>query len=54
MFSAVGLFVILLLAMLYVAFIRFRNPPGVNPQPTPVGMVAHPGHLASLDIPAHR
>lgn len=34
MFGAVVLFVLLLIGMLYIAFMRFRDPP--RPSPTPV------------------
>jgi hypothetical protein len=35
MFGAVALFVILLLGILYVAFMRFGNPPPARPVPPP-------------------
>lgn len=40
MFGAVALFVVLLLVMLYLAFVRFRNPPQPRATPTPVGVHA--------------
>ena len=42
MFGAVALFVILLLAILYIAFLRFRNPPAPTPTPVPAAAVAAP------------
>ena len=42
MFGAVALFVILLLAILYIAFIRFRSPPVPTPTPAPAAAVAAP------------
>lgn len=38
MFGAVALFVVLLVAMLYLAFVRFRNPPQPRAAPAPVGI----------------
>lgn len=35
MFGAVALFVILLLGILYIAFMRFGNPPPARPVPPP-------------------
>ena len=37
-----GLVVILLLAILYIAFLRFRNPPAPTPTPVPAAAVAAP------------
>ena len=38
MFGAVALFIVLLVAMLYLAFVRFRNPPQPRATPAPVGI----------------
>jgi hypothetical protein len=38
MFGAVALFIVLLVAMLYLAFVRFRNPPQPRAAPAPVGI----------------
>ena len=40
MFGAVALFIVLLVAMLYLAFVRFRNPPQPRAAPAPVGIHA--------------
>ena len=40
MFGAVVLFVVLLLGMLYIAFLRFRDPPMPTPRPSTVGIVS--------------
>lgn len=42
MFAAVVLFVVLLLGMLYIAFIRFRDPPMPTPRPSTVGFFSPP------------
>ena len=42
MFTAVGLFVILLLVMIYLAFLRFGERPRSTPETAPVGMLTHP------------
>ena len=53
MFGAVALFIVLLVAMLYLAFVRFRNPPQPRAAPSPVGMQAlgggHRSAWASVD-----
>lgn len=41
MFAAVILFVILLVAMLILAFVRFRDPPVAPDTPRPAGAAAH-------------
>lgn len=55
MFGAVLLFVLLLLAILYIAFMRFRNPPPPTPTPAPVAAVAAPAlhHARVVVVLAH-
>ena len=48
MFGAVGLFVILLLAILYIAFMRFRSPPPPTPVPAPAAAVVAPAPRPAL------
>jgi hypothetical protein len=54
MFGAVALFVVLLVAMLYLAFVRFRNPPQPRAAPAPVGVhrvAEHSLAWAAADAP---
>lgn len=48
MFGAVVLFVILLVGILYIAFMRFRNPPTPTPRPAPGAAVASPPDAIAL------
>lgn len=55
MFAAVGLFVLLLIAILVIAFFRFRNPPP-SPAPgrtPPAAALMPPGFFASQRFTGH-
>jgi hypothetical protein len=51
MFAAVALFVLLLLGMLYIAFIRFRNPRMPATPPAAMSTIEPPASLPHLPTP---
>jgi hypothetical protein len=52
MFAAVALFVLLLLGMLYIAFIRFRNPRMPATPPAAMSTIEPPAALPHLPAPS--
>jgi hypothetical protein len=54
MFGAVVLFVLLLLAILYIAFMKFRNPPAPTPIPPAAPAAAAPAPSGALSAEVER